>query len=60
MEKNSKDFGAVKNSITGKSIREMTWSEIFSLAGQPMTQTEAIRHIKSVRAAREQNKNKQS
>lgn len=58
METNSKDFGAVKNSITGKTIREMTWGEIFGLAGKRMTQAEAIQHMKTVRAHQEQNKNK--
>lgn len=48
METNSKDFGAVKNSITGKTIREMTWEEIFSLAGKRMTQAEAIKQMKEV------------
>lgn len=58
METNSKDFGAVKNSITGKTIREMTWDEIISLASKPMTQAEALQHIKSVRT--EHNKGKAS
>ena len=49
METNSKDSGAVKNSITGKTIREMSWDEIFSLVGKPMTQAEAINQMKAVR-----------
>lgn len=52
METNSKDFGAVKNSITGKTIREMTWDEIFSLASKPMTQAEAIKQMEAVRKAK--------
>lgn len=46
MNKNSKDFGTIKNSITGKTIREMTWEEIFSLGGKRMTQAEVIQQIK--------------
>lgn len=42
----SKDFGAVKNSIMGKTIREMTWDEIKSLAGKPMTQAEALKQMR--------------
>ena len=48
MNKNSKDYGAVKNSIAGKTIREMTWEEIHSLAGKRMTQAEAIRQMKEM------------
>lgn len=45
METNLKDSagspgGAIQNSITGKTIREMTWDELFSLASKPMTQSE--------------------
>lgn len=48
--------GAVKNTITGKTIREMTWDEIFSLAGKPMTQEEALRHMKAARLAAKEKK----
>jgi hypothetical protein len=53
MEKNSKDFGAVKNTITGKTIREMTRDELFTLAGKPMTPAEAMRQMSEVRSARQ-------
>lgn len=58
METSSKDFGAIKNSITGKSIREMSWEEIFSLAGKKMTQQEALLQIKE--KAKEHKKDKPS
>lgn len=60
METNSKDFGAIRNSVTGKTIREMTWNEIFGLAGKQMTQAEVMSHMKAVRAEQEQNKKKPS
>lgn len=34
----------------------MTWDEIFSLAGKPMTQEEALRHMKAARLAAKQKK----
>ena len=59
METNSKDFagspgGAVKNAITGKTIREMTWDELFSLAraSKPMTQALAMKQMKAAREAK--------
>ena len=59
METNSKDFAgppgsATKNSITGKTIREMTWDELFSLtkASKPMTQAEAMKQMKAARRAK--------
>ena len=53
MEKEPKDFGAVKNSITGKTIREMSWEEIFTLArdSKPMSTAEVMSHFKAVRIA---------
>ena len=51
MEKESKDFGAIKNFITGKTIREMTWEEIFSLATERLTSEEAMSCIKAARIA---------
>lgn len=46
----SKDSGAVKNAITGKTIREMTWDELLSLpATERLTTEEAMRRIKAVR-----------
>lgn len=50
MKTNSKDFGAVKNSITGKTIREMTWAEILALPAERLSQDEAMRRMKSARA----------
>lgn len=49
MNKKSKDFGAVKNTITGKTIREMTWEEILSLPTERLSREEAMRRIKEVR-----------
>ncbi|WP_077923531.1 hypothetical protein [Spirosoma sp. 209] len=59
METSSKDFGAIKNAITGKTIREMTWDEIFALAGKPMTQAEALQHIKAVQEEKAKGKSSQ-
>lgn len=50
MKKKSKDFGAVKNDITGKTIREMTWAEILSLPTERLSQGEAMRRMKAARA----------
>ena len=56
MKTNSTDFaylpgGATKNSITGKTIHEMTWDEIISLVSKPMTQAEAMKQMEAVRIA---------
>ena len=53
MKKKLKDFGAVKNSITGKTIREMTWDEILDLArdSKPMSTEEAMSHFRAARLA---------
>ncbi|MBO0933008.1 hypothetical protein [Fibrella aquatilis] len=56
METNSNNSGAVKNSITNKTIREMTWPELLSLAGKPMTPTEAMRQMKATRAGQKKDK----
>ncbi|GAB3283591.1 hypothetical protein GCM10027347_60330 [Larkinella harenae] len=48
MNKKSKDFGAVKNSITGKTIREMSWEEILNLPAERLSREEAMKRIKEV------------
>ena len=45
----SKDFGAVKNSITGKTIREMTWDEILALPAERLSTAGALLRIKEAR-----------
>ncbi|GAB4044031.1 hypothetical protein GCM10028774_61920 [Spirosoma jeollabukense] len=52
MNKKSKDFGAVKNSITGKIIREMTWDEILSLPVERMSREEAMKRIRETQLAK--------
>lgn len=52
MNKKSKDFGAVKNSITGKTIREMTWDEILDLPAERMSREEAMKRIKETQLAK--------
>ncbi|QHV96646.1 hypothetical protein [Spirosoma endbachense] len=52
MNKKSKDFGAVKNSITGKTIREMTWEEILSLPVERISPDEAMKRIKEAQMAK--------
>jgi len=49
MKKKLKDFGAVKNSITGKTIREMTWNEILSLPTERLSSDEALRRMREAR-----------
>lgn len=54
MSKKSKDFagtpaGAIKNSITGKTIREMSWQEILSLPAERLSQTQALKRIQEMR-----------
>jgi hypothetical protein len=51
MKTTSKDFGAVKNSITGKTIREMNWAEILSLPVERLSQQEAMRRIQAARTS---------
>jgi hypothetical protein len=52
MSRKSKDFGAVKNEITGKTIREMKWDEMLGLSTTERLSTEeAMRRIREVRAA---------
>lgn len=45
MENKPKESSEIRNSITGKTIGEMTWEEIRSLTGKRMTQAEAIRQM---------------
>ncbi len=45
----SKDFGAVKNTLTGKSIREMTWEEMLSLPTERLSWEEAERRMNEAR-----------
>lgn len=49
MSKKSKDFGAVRNSITGKTIREMNWQEILDLPAERISRDEAMKRIQEVR-----------
>ncbi|MGA0560223.1 hypothetical protein ACO2Q8_26405 [Larkinella sp. VNQ87] len=56
MNRKSKDFGAVKNEITGKTIREMTWEEILSLPTERLSREEALRRIAKARRAAKSNK----
>lgn len=50
----SKDSGAVKNEITGKTIREMTWNELLSLpVTERLTTVEAMQRMKKTRAGRD-------
>jgi hypothetical protein len=51
MKKTSKDYGAVKNTITGKSIREMNWAEILSLPAERLPRQEAMRRMQDARAS---------
>ena len=47
MSKKSKDFGAVKNTITGKTIREMTWEEILNLpTTERLSTVEAMKRMR--------------
>ncbi|WP_421826854.1 hypothetical protein [Larkinella sp.] len=46
MNKKSKDFSTIKNTITGKTIREMTWEEILGLPTERLSQEEALRRMK--------------
>jgi len=46
MNKKSKDFGAVRNEITGKTIREMSWEEILTLPVERLSPAEAMRRMK--------------
>lgn len=56
MEMNSKDFGALKNAITGKTIREMTWNELLSLpVTERLTTVEVMQRMKKARASRDNN-----
>lgn len=50
MKTKSKDFGAIKNSITGKTIREMNWQEILNLPAEKLSREEALRRIKEAYA----------
>ncbi len=56
METNSKNSGAVENTITGKTIRNMTWDKLLSLVGKPMTQDEALRYMRATRTQQNSNK----
>ena len=49
MTKQPKDFGSVKNTLTGKTLREMTWEEILSLPAERLTREEAQRRMNEVR-----------
>ncbi len=49
MTRKSKDFGAVKNTLTGKTLREMTWEEILSLPTERLTREEAERRMNEAR-----------
>ena len=52
--KKLKNFGAAKNSITGKTIREMTWNELLGLpVTERLTTAEAIQRMKEARASRD-------
>jgi hypothetical protein len=51
MIQQSKDFGAVKNTITGKTIREMSWEEILNLPTERLSADEAMRRMQEVRLA---------
>lgn len=46
------DRPAPVNSITGKTIHEMSWEEIHSLQGEPISQRELIQKIKDLRKKR--------
>lgn len=50
MNKKSKDFGAVKNAIKDKTIREMSWEEILSLPTERLSRDEAMRRIQEARS----------
>lgn len=51
MKTKSKDFGAVKNEITGKTIREMSWNELLSLPiTERLTTAEVMERIRAARA----------
>ncbi len=57
MKTKSKGFGAVKNAITGKSIREMTWEELLRLPiTERLTTAEVTERFKQARANRLNNK----
>lgn len=47
--KKSEDFGAVKNTLTGKTIREMTWGEMLSLPTEKLSREEVVRRMKEAR-----------
>ena len=51
MKRKSKDFGAIKNTLTGKTLREMTWEEILGLPAERLTREEAERRMNEARLA---------
>lgn len=51
MTKQPKDFGSVKNTLTSKTLREMTWEEILSLPAERLTRKEAERRMNEARLA---------
>ena len=56
MKTKLKDFGAVKNEITGKTIREMSWNELLSLPiTDRLSTAEVMERIKQARADRLRN-----
>ncbi|GAA4421218.1 hypothetical protein GCM10023187_56980 [Nibrella viscosa] len=54
MNKKSKDYGALKNTITGKTFREMSWEEILSLPAERLSREEAMLRIEQARQAAQQ------
>lgn len=56
MKTKSKDSGAVKNEITGKTIREMSWAELLSLpATERLTTDEAMQRMRKAQVDRGKN-----
>lgn len=54
MKTKSKDSGAVKNEITGKTIREMSWAELLNLpAAERLTTDQAMQRMNEARAGRD-------
>ncbi|PRY21721.1 hypothetical protein CLV58_1499 [Spirosoma oryzae] len=52
--KKAEDAGAVKDEITGKTIREMSWDELLSLpATERLTTEQAMQRMKEARVDRD-------